>query len=105
MLTWKEKTVPGRPTIKRIVAQYRLSGSSHQWLNYYITPADAAKSRPSRRRRRRSATGDAPMGTTIRPEDLQGDNVDDLEFQVVAESSEGVLSDAEKPTVVFTGTC
>jgi len=48
---------------------------------------------------------DAAMGTTIRPEDLQGDNVDDLEFQVVAESSEGVLSDAEKPTVVFTGTC
>ena len=95
--------MPGRPTINRIVAQYRLSGSSHQWLNFYIAPVDTVQSRPTRRRRR-STAGDAPKGVTIRPEDLEGDDLDDLEFQVVAESADGVLSEALKPKAIFTGT-
>lgn len=53
-----------------------------------------------RRRRRRSV---APAGTTIKPADLQGDNVDKLEFQVVAESEDGVRSDIIKPKFFMIG--
>lgn len=54
-----------------------------------------------RRRRRRSA---ASPGTTIKPADLQGDNIGNLEFQVVAESKDGVRSDVTKPEFNMIGT-
>lgn len=94
--------VPGRPPVSRIVAQYRLRGSQHQW-HEYVAPKGAI-SNQEKRRRRRSATSSGPAkGMIVKPTDLEGDNIGNLEFQVVAESAEGVRSDANKPTFIITG--
>ncbi|XP_066920078.1 uncharacterized protein [Clytia hemisphaerica] len=103
VITWKEKLVPGRPPAKQIVAQYRLRGSEHQWRDYII-PKDSIKDQAEPARKRRSATpsGGPSQGIMVKPDDLKGDDRDDLEFQVVAESENGVRSEANKPKFVLT---
>ena len=93
--------MPGRPPASKIIAQYRLQGSEHQWRDYVIPMNNVDDNSNNKRRRRRRSAPSA--GTTIKPADLQGDNIDKLEFQVAAESKDGVRSDAIIPKFFFNG--
>lgn len=93
--------MPGRPPASKIIAQYRLQGSEHQWRDYVIPMNNVDDNSNNKRRRRRRFAPSA--GTTIKPADLQGDNIDKLEFQVAAESKDGVRSDAIIPKFFFNG--